>query len=464
MNFSEKEIQDHIWEQRENWHDLILPLKLTNPYSFEDEDSIYGLSADKLLYNLTYERISELYASVKNLELIGVEVPLEKKKDSTIRADFLGVEPGAPGIAIIELKKSTQTEREAFTEMLAYASHINNLFPTHCLDDNILILIAPFKVRTVREAFLQSLIFDRKRVFVLQPVFEDKTNIKTLRLKPYTPNPQDISSLTEVAFAKRNFDVEVAVWIDTPEFWNTTKEKRDPSHNQRENMNRVSAYAAQLMESKKIHGFVYTQQCWPELVEMLPYSNSLVMVGFNPYKIANDKYYADHNPKIKISEIPEINDYGPNLADLIPGLNKSAKKLHADTNFMVDLNMVWDSHLGRIANEVVKTMNLNNQNMAIYRDRGSMNWHQYETSMIENVLCFNYDVRPTGILRELFWETTKIDYTHWKKFNKHPVQGDIYGWAVETLNSHHFFSEFLERMFGDPFGIRDIDDDLDEKE
>lgn len=127
------------------------------------------------------------------------------------------------------------------------------------------------------------------------------------------------------------------------------------------------------------------------------------------------------------------------------------------------LNMVWDSHLGRIGREVVHTMNLNREDFDVLTDRGSKTWEDYESDFLENVASFNFDIRPTGLIREHYWETTKIDYEYWKKHNKYPIQGDIHSWAVEALNSHYFFYEFLDRMFGDPFGVRDIEYNKEEE-
>ncbi len=456
--FSEKEIQNFLWEHRDNWSDFISPLETTDEFTFETENDIVNISPEKLLYNIGIRKVVEYYSDVKYLTLIGVEVPLEKKDDSTIRADFLGVQEGAPGIGIIELKRSTQTEREALTELLAYSKHLNTLFPTHCIEDTILVLISPLKVRTTREAYLQSLLFDRKKIFTLIPSFTDSNSLESLVLKPYIPTLKDFATLSEVAFSKRNFDVEVIVWYGVDSFWNLPEVNGAPSHEVKRNMNRISSYAAQLMEARQIHGFTYTQQSWEEL--KMPCPNTLVLVGFNPYKIASDVQYKKTYPNIPISKIPEIDDcYGFNLADIIPGLNKNSKDLHEDENHLFWLNAVWGSHLGILGKEIVDTLNLNTLETSVNTDRGSMTWEQYESSFIENIFCHNFDLKPTGIIRELYLELTRIDYQFWKKFKTHPVQGDIYGWAVETLSSHYLFSEFLERMFGDPFGIREIDEE-----
>ncbi|MFH6981887.1 hypothetical protein [Marinoscillum luteum] len=462
---TEKEIQNYIWKNRANWRDLICEADFSEKPSHSDESSILTLDAQNLIYSNVISRLEQLYEEVIDLELFGIEVSLSKKQDSTIRADFLGMRPGAPGISIIELKKSKQTEREAFTELLAYSNHINSLFPTHTKDDTLLVLIAPFKVRTVREAFLQTLLFEKKRVFVLIPEFEND-KVDSLRLKPYIPSFDEVVNLSEAAFAKRNFDVRVIVWYDTPEFWNNeegeTGKAEDPTDWQIALMNSVSAHAAQLMEEKQIHGFVYTSQSWPEIKMPLP--NSLVLVGLNPYKVANDLYYLENFKDIKLKDIPTIGSFNtPDLRAYISGLNsKDNNEIHENENYVEWLNMVWESHLYRIGMEVVRLVNLNVHESEVMTDRGIMTWEDYESNFIENIACFNYDIRPTGLIRELFWETTRIDYNYWRANKEHPIQGDIFNWAAETLISHSFFSEFLDRMFGDPHGIRDLEDEIED--
>lgn len=447
---SEKDIQNFIWTKREEFYELIEDIEFPEEIKFDQEDSIYQLKPEQIIFNSLLHNLKDIYSSVKGLILYGVEVPLTKEGESAIRADFLGMEEGAPGIAIIELKRSGQTEREAFTELLAYSNHLNTVFPTHCADDNILILIAPMESRTIKEAFLQTLIFDRKKIFVLQPRV-DNGDINTLKLIPYIPNIKDVHNLASVAFDKKNFDVQVIVWEDIPEFWNPNKDEgeNEPHDYQKEAMNTVASYAAQLMEAKGIHGFAYSSQLWPELAKVLPFTNSLVLVGLNPYKAANSQYFTKNYPETTSEEIPIIENEILSLADFLPGLNRNAKEIHEKDNYLVWQNMMWISHLTKIGLHVVETSILNLNYGEISVDTGTMDFKQFETKFFESVSCFRYSVFPTGIIRELYWETTKIDYAYKKKFNSHPINGDMFNWAIESLVSHYFFSRFLDRMFGD---------------
>jgi len=126
--------------------------------------------------------------------------------DSTIRTDLLGIIEGVPGIALIEIKKSAQTERQAYTELFAYAAHLHSIFPTISKDDITYVLISPMEERIVREATIHSFLFDEKPVFAFIPSWTDD-NVKTLKLTPWIPSPQDIIHVTESIFSQKNFEI-----------------------------------------------------------------------------------------------------------------------------------------------------------------------------------------------------------------------------------------------------------------
>ena len=103
------------------------------------------------------------------LVLDGKEVRLAREGDSTTRVDLLGHLEEDGDLVIIELKKSYQTERQAFNQLLAYASHFCTLFPLLTESSFTLILIAPMEERGVRDAFAQELIINEKNIIAFQP-------------------------------------------------------------------------------------------------------------------------------------------------------------------------------------------------------------------------------------------------------------------------------------------------------
>jgi hypothetical protein len=209
---TEHQIQTFLWENRDRWEELIDNIEFPEKYTFDkDDEEIYSRTPDKLLFNEIVNRYSILHNNLHGLRLFGYEVPLKRNGDSTIRADLLGLVEGVSGIAIIEIKKSAQTERQAFTELFAYSSHLQAIFPSMTKEDIHYILISPMKERIVREAAISSFLFDEKPVFAYIPTYEND-DVNTIRLSPWVPKIEDIVKITDSAFSQKNFDVFKVTW------------------------------------------------------------------------------------------------------------------------------------------------------------------------------------------------------------------------------------------------------------
>lgn len=224
---TEKVIQEYIWEKKEQWASLIDEPIIPEQESFVDtEYDIYSLTPFSVIKNKVYKRIGELYNYTCNLDLIGCEVRLKKEGDSTIRADFIANPMGHTGLTIIELKKSRQTERQAFTELLGYANHITSIFPSMSNDDIGYVLISPMEERIVREATTLSLLTDEKSIFALIPTIENN-DLNTLKLIPWLPSEEDFTTIANSAFSSENIDIFKLTW-DKLEDWNVEESGKNP--------------------------------------------------------------------------------------------------------------------------------------------------------------------------------------------------------------------------------------------
>ena len=410
---------------------------------------VEDLSVQDLMDQRVREKLQRGLDLLESIELIGMEVGLEQQSNSTIRADFLAVFPGTTGIGIIELKKSAQTERQAFTELLAYSNHLTTLFPTMTREDIVYVLISPMETRICRDAVLQSLLFDNRNIVALIPEFDDPNKIESLRLNPWVPSSSELATFTDVAFREDNFSVCKIVWEYCEGWWDAPKGE-NPTPGLVAQLNDVSALAAQCMEEAGIHGFVYASQTWSELSPVLPFTNALVLVGLNPYAVGGLQILV-RREQIEPAEAPSAHEYLPNLAEVIPGLNRHAKDIHQENNFLSDLHSVWDSQLFRIGHKVVTSVTQTLSGSSLMTDQGFMNWHTFQQQLLEDVTCHNLAVRPTGILRHLFLAVTKHDYDFCgaNGAENHPIHGDMYHHAVEALVSHHMFRTFILRLVGE---------------
>ncbi len=440
MPFSEKQIQEYIWSKREEFSNLLAPSEIL----VRSQCSVDSVRPEDLLWNKLIDRLESLHQKLLSLELFGCEVPLERASTSTIRADFLGSFPGDTGVAIVELKKSAQTERQSFTELLAYANHLSLLFPGMSREDVVYILIAPMETRITREAFVQSLTLDHRNVIALIPKLSDPNDLKSLKLVPWAPARKDVSLLTSSAFRKSSLSVCKVVWKYCAESWNPDLQKQ-PSPDQIKRLNTASALAAQKMEAAGIHGFVYSSQAWSELREALPYSNSLVMVGVNPFSLGSSINAASQ------SEGKNHSPEGVGLLQVIPGLEKSDRGQFGAMDYLDDLRSVWDSQLFRIGKSVIDSVTLSTEKGSLDTDSGFMNWDEYQSQIIEDVCCHNFDVRPTGFIRDLFLDVTSLDYAHASQagVENHLIHGDMHRCAADGVVSQVMFRKFLDRMLGD---------------
>ena len=446
MKFSEKQIQDFIWSKREEFYCLLGNSPAFSEVKFNDDLS--DITIDALLKNRINRKLERGYEKLESMELIGCEVPLEQASNSTIRADFLSTFPGNTGIGIVELKKSAQTERQAFTELLAYAQHLNTLFPGMTREDTVYVLISPMETRIARDAVIQTLIFDNRNIVALKPRFEDPDDIESLKLDIWIPTDQELTSFSNSAFNQSHFNVCKIVWEYTEGWWDAS-EGQSLSAGQVEDLNSVSALAAQHMEEAGIHGFAYCSQTWPELANALPLTNSLVLVGLNPYAVGGNKFlqrgHLDEN-----EDVPPPQAYLPNLSQIIPGLSKNAKAVHQDFHYLEDLHSVWDSQLFRIGRDVVKAATQTSDGKAPLTDQGFMDWGTYQEQFLEDVPCNNFLVRPTGLVRQLYMDVAKIDYDLCAKngVENHPVHGDFPHVGIDYLTAQYYFRNFIRRMMG----------------
>ncbi len=453
-NITEKVIQDYIWENRNNLYDLIDVANFRNEIPV---DKPWEIKPYELIYNNILSECIKYFEAIKNsLSLFTNEVGLKKENQSTIRADLLGILDGQNGICIIEVKKSAQTERQAFTELLAYGSHIRHLFSPLSTIDIKYILISPMQERIVKESVINNIIYERKFTFALIPE-HDGSDIKSLRLKPWIPELKKIEALSNSSFCQENFDVAKIVWSDIPEDWNPESGK-DPDIYMQKKMNLVAQYTAQIMERKGIHGFVYSSQVWSEHKTIFPLTNSLIIVGLNPYKATKNRVLLDNNPTANVDDIKQVSTRSLNMLDIIPEIKQRQENL--DRNFFFELSETWINELFELGIESVKRLTQNYNKKHISINAGSFQWKDFQSIFVENGSCHIFDIYSFGIIREILFEYIKIDYDFMKKnsMEDHLIHAEagISEYMIEVVNEYWFLSNvIIDRMSNQEFYIEE---------
>lgn len=463
---TEKEIQNFIWKNKDNFYELLsqpdLPEKIIH-------DNPWEYSPSEIVYNLILGNYLNTWSKIKELSLFGCEVPLKKDEDSTIRADFLGYLPGYNGLVVAELKKSAQTERQAFTELLAYGGHLRTIFAPMSKLDIVYLLISPMHERIVREAAINTIIYDRNIIFALIPTYQND-DVKTLRLEPWIPTFNDVKNLVEANFSQSNFDIFKVVWEGLPGVWSPKKKGDNPDSEMIRRLNTVSAYAAQIMEANGIHGFVYASQNYSETRDSGHLINSLIIGGINPYNATKNRHYVTRKG-VTAETADNMSTDSLSISDIITGLPK-AKKQDPDFYILSSMASSWYGDIIKIGFDIVNTLTKSINGASVETSYGSFDWHSYQTMCNEDIYCHNYDMRTTGLIRELFFEYSINDYSYMKKngFENHPqfYHGDIPEYLADISTSQHFVREFLLRLFNplhsmDFCGFADINfDELDD--
>ena len=118
MQLSEDDFRDYLFKNhKESLFDLIHGRR--DPIEWNGE----GFPPIRILLQQVVEKkINEIVDGLETLIISAKELRLEKAGDSTTRIDLFG-NSECIGLTIIELKKSKQTERQTYTELLAYANH-----------------------------------------------------------------------------------------------------------------------------------------------------------------------------------------------------------------------------------------------------------------------------------------------------------------------------------------------------
>ena len=445
MKFKETEIQAYIWEHKEELFSMIEepafeadPNKL--PWEYEPWE---------LLYYQGIKEYEESYRSLEGLEFFGCEVRLAKEDDSTIRTDFLGCLEGQNGFVVCELKVNRQPERQAYTELFAYANHVRSKFPPMGRRDIFYLLISPMEERIVREATISNLLYDKNRVLALVPEVGD--TLDSLKLKLWIPSKDDYSVYAKTAFAYENIDVFKISWRGAEGKWSPTEEGKKPSKKMIHQLNKVSHYAAQLMEANGINGFVYCSQLYPKERDEGYLENGITICGVNPFKAAKTRFLYEQD--CPLEEAAKMTMDAFKMKDAFPELKHySLGAIGEDYCYWMSLS--WSSCLEEIAFKVEKMVNYTIGKAYHEHGYGGFTWDTYQFNSIEDKNCWNYDINLTGIFRDIYELKLKRHYEAIKKYDSDMIaeiveDGELEWHSIDMMYNHDHIRKFIKGLTGE---------------
>ncbi len=372
-----------------------------------------------LLKQIVEKKINKIIDDISYTELIGKEIKLERLNDSVTRIDLLGNSETA-GVVIIELKKSTQTERQSFTELLAYANHFCTLFPG--LKENTIhsVLISPMDTRIARDSYMQELVFNNKNIIALIPeIYEDK-----IEFTVYYPESELYDWFENNIFDDASMLVTAIEFPELKDFIDTDLDYIDeeiPQHS-KEALNTISSTISQRFNLSGYHTMVYATQKWGEIASQFPNPNIIFIVSLNPYSSLR-------------ANICDGVIYGESDQNRIASIKSLYDQINSDIKdyYLENLERTFHDEIIRIAKEEFENCFLNNRSEKVPFEISCPNWSGIKESMLTSVFTYNLDLTCSGIIKQIYMEYIKHVYNH--KIDYLYYADDLPHYSFECFNN-----------------------------
>lgn len=442
MQFKETEIQEYIWNHRNELFRMI-----QKPVFEKDPNKKpWEYEPFELLYYQILKEYEGYYESLERLEFFGCEVRLPKDGESTIRSDFFGSLEGENGFVICELKVNKQPERQSFTELFAYANHVRSKFAPMGRKDIFYLLISPMEERIVREATISNLVYDKNRIVALVPKVDN--DLDSLKFELWIPSKNEFRLFTKATFTPENIDVFRISWSGAEGVWSPTKKGKKPNAEMIHRLNKISHYAAQLMEANGINGFVFCLQSYPEERERGFFENGFTICGINPFKSAKTRYLYENEASLE--DAAKANMEAVGIGDFFPGLEKDDFDSDVeDPLYWLACN--WSSCIDEIALDVVQRLNRTVGPATYHHGYGGFDWQSYRYNSHEDELCWNYDISLTGIYREIYDLYLERVYqagdANFDEERREMIKDGKLEWhIIDMMYSHNHIREFVDGL------------------
>ena len=150
----------------------------------EDEEGSFELCASSSSA-LCSALIASTIAFATERSSVKVDLPTDSTKP--MQLDLLGYHED--GIFVLELKVGSSSERNAFSELLAYSNYIAQMFALSGPADITNVLVAPMGAKITRHAYLYDLLISSRDVIAYRPIFSEQ--LESLKLELYVPTDED---------------------------------------------------------------------------------------------------------------------------------------------------------------------------------------------------------------------------------------------------------------------------------
>lgn len=387
---NENELRDFLFgEYRESLFNLIK----VEP-SHQPQDRSDTLKISEFLKARTTQHLNARIGRLRKLILDGKEVHLFRERDATTRADLIGHLEDDGDLVIIELKKSNQTERQAFNELLSYANHFCTLFPFLTESSFMSILVAPMKGRGVRDAFAQELVVNDKNIVAFKPYIAGNV----VSLTPHYPSELYYRWIENHLLSDEGFTVITASfpliegWIDAGR-----ADAKEPPQYSKDAFYIITRTLAQKAERLHLSGFVYARQRWQEIGQMFPHPNTIVLCLFNPFSPIQ-------------ADVHEGEVYGSAPESKINDLQKLIDQFQDSDEWLYGLYSSFQGQGIRIIQETFDELFGEFGHGGPRLEIELPNWKGFKESQIESVFCHNLAINTFGLVQIIMDEYVRRCY------------------------------------------------------
>lgn len=158
-----------------------------------DENLLPAFSIDEYIRRKYTLATNNALKSIEDLQVLTSNKNVSTQFKQTLRPDLVCINPESQQIVIFEIKKSTQTERQALTELLAYEHEVKNLLPFLSTYDLTFVLVSTEWSVLLEHAAGSAIAWNNKNLLCLK-VNPDSSEFK------YDIHKPDSWSITGSAF------------------------------------------------------------------------------------------------------------------------------------------------------------------------------------------------------------------------------------------------------------------------
>lgn len=438
LTCDEKKIQSFIYDNLKHLDSFI------KNYEEIHEDETYSSSSetgsfDDFVKQFIFKNFVKSIRKFRCFSPIGKEIPVIKTGRRQLSIDILANNYETGEFFIIEIKRSYKTEREAVTEILAYANGLRSKFPELSTEDILIVIIARNWQPSLWNATVFLMLFFRVNIVPIQIIDLDydeiRDEVRNISLEILIPLKK--GNLTTIQnFTKKCFSSKVICWDD---------QRIQP----REVANLVSIE----MNRRNMHGFIVGLKSWEadsfEKGKGYPFPYGILISALNPYSIAKYRgIYANFsNTDREKGGIQEKGMFEDTWYFDVIRISDIFNQNSIESVSLDDLEYLWDNRLGEVTEFVYELFKHTDYKPEPHVKIEYLNFSQICEAGVSTLFEWIF-INYTGLFHDFLLYRSILDWKIKEKQGYADVLfGDIGSSVFQTYYSVEYFCELIEWIF-----------------